>query len=59
MRHAAALFTAERAAEEELAALRGLQRGALSVGASTTVATYQPTAIPECVPQAIRRSSCT
>ena len=41
MRHAAALFTAERAAEEELAALRGLQRGSISVGASTTIATYQ------------------
>jgi DNA-binding transcriptional LysR family regulator len=41
MRHAATLFTAERAAEEELAALRGLQRGSISVGASTTVATYQ------------------
>jgi DNA-binding transcriptional LysR family regulator len=41
MRHAAALFAAERAAEEELAALRGLHRGALTIGASTTVATYQ------------------
>src|SRR5258708_2476736 len=41
MRHAAALFAAERAAEEELAALRGLARGSLSVGASTSVATYQ------------------
>ncbi len=41
MRHAAALFAAERAAEEELAALRGLHRGWLSVGASTTIATYQ------------------
>jgi DNA-binding transcriptional LysR family regulator len=41
MRHATALFAAERAAEEELAALRGLARGTLSVGASTTVATYQ------------------
>jgi DNA-binding transcriptional LysR family regulator len=41
MRHAASLFAAERAAEEELAALRGLQRGSLNVGASTTVATYQ------------------
>jgi DNA-binding transcriptional LysR family regulator len=41
MRHAANLFAAERAAEEELAALRGLHRGSLSVGASTTVATYQ------------------
>ncbi|MDB5360778.1 MAG: LysR family transcriptional regulator [Rhodospirillales bacterium] len=40
MRHAAALFAAERAAEEELAALRGLARGTLAVGASTTVATY-------------------
>jgi len=38
--HAEALFGAERAAEEELEALRGLQRGALAVGASTTVATY-------------------
>jgi DNA-binding transcriptional LysR family regulator len=41
MRHAAGLFAAERDAEEELAALRGLRRGTLSVGASTTVATYQ------------------
>jgi DNA-binding transcriptional LysR family regulator len=41
MRHAATLFAAERAAEEELAALRGLYRGSLSVGASTTIATYQ------------------
>ena len=40
LRHAATLFAAERAAEEELAALRGLQRGTLSIGASTTVATY-------------------
>jgi DNA-binding transcriptional LysR family regulator len=40
MRHAATLFAAERAAEEELTALRGLQRGTLSLGASTTVATY-------------------
>ncbi|HWK44959.1 MAG TPA: LysR family transcriptional regulator [Stellaceae bacterium] len=39
-RHATVLFAAERAAEEELAALRGLRRGTLSVGASTTVATY-------------------
>jgi DNA-binding transcriptional LysR family regulator len=41
MRHAQSLFAAERAAEEELAALRGLRRGTLSIGASTTVATYQ------------------
>jgi DNA-binding transcriptional LysR family regulator len=40
MRHAAALFAAERAAEEELAGLRGLHRGTLSLGASTTVSTY-------------------
>src|SRR4051812_9190192 len=33
MRHAAMLFGAERAAEKELAALRGLTRGSLSVGA--------------------------
>jgi len=41
MRHATAVFAAERAAEEELAALRGLRRGTLRIGASTTVATYQ------------------
>ena len=34
------LFGVERVAEEELAALRGLERGVLRVGASTTVATY-------------------
>lgn len=40
LRHATALFAAERAAEEDLAALRGLTRGGLSVGASTTIGTY-------------------
>ncbi|WP_149537061.1 LysR family transcriptional regulator [Siccirubricoccus phaeus] len=39
-RHAATLFAAERAAEEELAALAGLDRGTLHLGASTTIATY-------------------
>jgi DNA-binding transcriptional LysR family regulator len=39
-RHAAALFGAERAAEEDLAALRGLTRGTLVVGASTTIGTW-------------------
>lgn len=34
------LFGVERAAEEELHALRGLERGTLRVGASTTIATY-------------------
>jgi DNA-binding transcriptional LysR family regulator len=34
------LFGVERVAEEELGALRGLERGVLRVGASTTVATY-------------------
>ena len=34
------LFAVERAAEEELRAIRGLHRGSLGVGASTTVATY-------------------
>jgi DNA-binding transcriptional LysR family regulator len=38
--HARTLFAAERAAEEELAAMRGLERGTLRVGASTTIATY-------------------
>jgi len=45
-RHAAALFAAERAAEEELQALRSLSSGSLRVGASTTIATYM---IPECL----------
>jgi DNA-binding transcriptional LysR family regulator len=34
------LFAVERSAEEELRALRGLERGVLRIGASTTVATY-------------------
>src|SRR5215470_19186580 len=34
------LFGAEREAERELRELRGLKRGALRVGASTTIATY-------------------
>ncbi|HEU4631650.1 MAG TPA: LysR substrate-binding domain-containing protein [Gemmatimonadaceae bacterium] len=34
------LFAVERTAEDELRALRGLEGGALRVGASTTVATY-------------------
>ncbi|GAN77813.1 LysR family transcriptional regulator [Acidisphaera rubrifaciens] len=37
---AATLFAAERDAEDDLAALRGIRRGRLSVGASTTIATY-------------------
>ena len=39
-RHADALFAVERAAEEELSALRGLHNGTLRIGASTTIATY-------------------
>lgn len=39
-RHADALFAAERAAEDELSALRGLHNGSLRIGASTTIATY-------------------
>lgn len=39
-RHAEALFAVERAAEEELSALRGLHNGSLRIGASTTIATY-------------------
>ncbi|MBR0670056.1 LysR family transcriptional regulator [Roseomonas soli] len=38
--HARTIFAAEGSAEEELAALRGLTRGVLRIGASTTVATY-------------------
>lgn len=34
------LFGVERAAEEEVRALRGLERGSLRIGASTTIATY-------------------
>lgn len=39
-KHAEALFAVERAAEEELSALRGLHNGSLRIGASTTIATY-------------------
>lgn len=39
-RHAEALFAVERAAEDELSALRGLHNGSLRIGASTTIATY-------------------
>src|SRR6266511_96453 len=34
------LFGIERAAEQEIRELRGLERGVLRVGASTTIATY-------------------
>lgn len=34
------LFAVEHAAEEEMRAIRGLERGVLHVGASTTIATY-------------------
>ena len=40
MRHARSVFAAERAAEEELKSLRGLDSGSLRIGASTTIATY-------------------
>jgi DNA-binding transcriptional LysR family regulator len=40
MNRAQSLFAMERTAEEELAAFRGLHRGTLSIGASTTIATY-------------------
>jgi DNA-binding transcriptional LysR family regulator len=39
-RHAQSIFVSERAAEEELKSLRGLDSGSLRIGASTTVATY-------------------
>jgi DNA-binding transcriptional LysR family regulator len=39
-RHAATLFAAEADAEEELRRLRGLETGTLTIGASTTIATY-------------------
>ena len=39
-RHAESLFAAERAAEDELFALRSLDNGSLRIGASTTIATY-------------------
>src|SRR5512142_1115835 len=38
--HARALFAEERAAEERLESLRGLRRGVLRIGASTTLAAY-------------------
>lgn len=39
-RHARTIFATERVAEEELAALQGLRRGTLHIGASTTIAIY-------------------
>ena len=38
--HAQAVAAAERGAEEAIAAAKGLARGALHIGASTTIATY-------------------
>lgn len=38
--HSRVILAAERAAEEEIASLRGLSGGSLHVGASTTIATY-------------------
>ena len=38
--HARAVVTAERAAEEAIRSLRGLETGSLALGASTTIATY-------------------
>ncbi|MGE4529118.1 MAG: LysR substrate-binding domain-containing protein [Rhodospirillaceae bacterium] len=40
LRHAEPIFAAERQAEEDLAALRGLSAGSLSIGASTTISTW-------------------
>jgi len=40
LEHARALFAEERAAEEELESLRGLRRGVLRIGGSTTLAAY-------------------
>ena len=40
VQHAAVLFAAERAAEDELISLRNLDSGSLRIGASTTIATY-------------------
>ena len=38
--HARGVFASERAAEEAMAALRGVERGRLHVGASSNIATY-------------------
>lgn len=38
--HARALFASERAMAEEIAALKGLERGVLRIAASTTIAAY-------------------
>jgi len=46
LRHAEALFAAERAAEDELVRMRNLDSGSLRVGASTTIGTYM---IPPCL----------
>jgi DNA-binding transcriptional LysR family regulator len=46
--HARGVFSAERAVEEAVHGLKGIERGALHIGASTTIATYViPTLIAE------------
>lgn len=40
MQHAEVVFSAERAAEQELKSLRTLESGSLRIGGSTTIATY-------------------
>jgi DNA-binding transcriptional LysR family regulator len=46
LHHAKAVFAAERAADEAIRSLRGLEAGSLALGASTTIATYY---LPELV----------
>ncbi|HXC25635.1 MAG TPA: LysR family transcriptional regulator [Gemmatimonadaceae bacterium] len=50
--HARGVFAAERAVEETMAALRGVERGHLHIGASTTIATY---ALPEVIAEFTKR----
>ena len=58
-RRAEALFAVERAAEEELSALRGLHNGSLRIGASTTIATYMIPLYLGAFHRPIRASSCS
>ncbi len=44
--HARGVYAAERSVEEMIASLKGVQQGALHIGASTTIATY---ALPEII----------
>jgi len=51
-RHAKEVFSAERAIEDAVAELKGVRRGTLRIGASTTIATY---VLPELIAEFARQ----